>query len=370
MANLFVLCVGVLMPAVTWAGQVPDDDSAYIKRGQQTEARQKAFHARLDRFYEALSVAVRRAAPDLLPEIAPPPPNVHGYQILPAIGSDNPGPAPGTRPKVVRFNWNAADSLITQQGDILGRLEQELGLLPRVPSLSSRRSYLSLADDYKTRVARRRRLDSNITYNWLWQKRIADDRPVFDHLRRIQNLALERDAITAALAEGFDAPLTEAGLTLGPNVALVSESLRVALSDRLREVKDSIAAGARTPTLPDFVKIEHAAPTLWVVRVPLYTDVVDSTFVREFKEAVEGWWLIRKGDKEYRLELEIKPFSPEHLYCGRGRDTDDSAADCAPPAHGEKIDVNAHVARFPMDGAVLTTGATTLKTSGPRAIVL
>ena len=308
-----LLCLAVLMPAGTRAGQMPDADHWYVARGHQTEARQQAYHARLDRFYQALFEAVERAAPDLLPEIAPPPPNVHGYQLVPAIGLDNPGAAPGTRPKVVRFNWNAADSLITQQEDVLQRLEQQLRLLPRVPSSSSRGSYLSLAEDYKKSVARRRRLDANITYNWLWQKRIADDRPVFDYLRRIQNLAIERDAITAALAEGVDAALTELSVTLGLDVVPDGSQLRVVLSDRLQEVTDGIAAGTRTPIPPDFTGIEQAGPTLWIVHVPVYTDVVDSTFVSDFKEAVEGWWLIRENGKEYRLTLDIRPLSPERL---------------------------------------------------------
>jgi tetratricopeptide (TPR) repeat protein len=368
--RVFVLGLGVLVPAATAAGQEPSQDAAYIERGHRTEARQKAYHERIDRFYEALSEAVRQAAPDLLPEIASPPPDVHGYQILPEIGADDPAPAPGTTSEVVRFSWNVLDTGITRQMRVLERLERTLRTLPRVPTRSSRASYASLAADYTTVVDRRRMIDQNIAYNWLWQQRIEDDRPLFDRLKKIQDAALERDAIASVLASGSDAILRTAGGTLGFDVALGAESLREALSERLRDIGAMITAATRAVSPSDFVTIEHPAPGRWLVRVPLYTDVLDSTLVRDFKNGVEGWWHIRDGDEEFRLELEVETFSPEQLYCAHADDTRDSNADCAPPTHGAEIDLEAHVARFPEGGAVLTTGATTLMTTGPRAIVL
>lgn len=364
-----LLGLTLLLPAATAADQEPDDRAAYIERGRQTEARQQAHHARIDRFYEALSDAVRRAAPDLLPEIAPPPPAVQGYQILPTIVADRAAPAPGTKARVVRFSWQAVDFAIERQLVVLDRLERRLRSLPRVRASSRRDFYLSLAKDYQKLVRQRRTLDSNITYNWLWQQRIADDRPLFDYLKRIQDLAIERDAIAAALAEGSDETPKDTGATLGVDAALGSE-LRAAISDRFRALQEGITAAARTPAPPDFVRIERPAPGRWLVRVPLYTDLNDSAFVREFREGIEGWWSIHDGDEEYRVELEVRTLSPEHLYCRENDGTDDSGADCAPPVYGEEIDLSTHVARFPQDGAVLTTGATTLKTSGPRAIVL
>ncbi len=368
--RVLVLSLGVLVPAAAEAGQEPSQDAAYVGRGHQTEARQKAYHERIDRFYAALSEAVRQAAPDLQPEIAPPPPDVHGYQILPEIGTDVPAPAPGTTSEVVRFSWNTTDTGIERQMTVLEGLERTLRTLPRVPAPSSRASYTSLAADYKTVVGRRRRIDSNIAYNWLWQKRIADARSVFDHLKEIQDLAIERDAIASVFASGSDATLREAGGALGFDVAVGAESLREALSERLRVINEMITAATRTVSPPDFARIEQAAPGQWLVHVPLYTDVIDSTFVRDFKNGVEGWWQIRDGDEDFRLELEVQTFSPEQLYCGHADGTSDSHAGCAPPAHGAEIDLEAHVARFPEGGAVLTTGAATLTTTGPRAIVL
>ena len=183
-ARLLLLSLAVLVPATTWAGQTRGPSIAYIERGHQTDSRQKDHHERVDRFYEALSEAIRQAAPDLLPEIAPPPPAVHGYQILPTIGADGPAAVPGTTSKVVAFSWNATDNWIERRMDALERLETKLRTLPHVPTPKSRASYESLAANYKQVVGQRRRLDSNIQYNWLWQKKIAENRPLFD--RRVK----------------------------------------------------------------------------------------------------------------------------------------------------------------------------------------
>lgn len=369
-ARVLLPSLAVLVPATTWAGQTPDPSVAYIERGHKTEAHQKAHHERLDRFYEELSEAIRQAAPDLLPEIAPPPPDVHGYQILPTIAADGPASVPGTKSKVVAFSWNATDIWIERQMGALERLEMKLGTLPRVPAPKSRASYESLAADYKTVVRQRRRIDSNIQYNWLWQKKIAENRPLFDRLKKTQDAVLERDTIESALASRSDAELRAAGVKLGVDAAPGAQSLRAALSERLRVINEGIAAATRWVSPPDFAKIEHPAPGQWLVRVPLYTDVTDSTFVRDFKNAIEGWWHVDKGDVEFRVELAVRTLSPEQLYCDQPDDASGSKADCAPPANGAEIDLEAHVARFPDDGAVLTTGATTIKLSGPRAIVL
>lgn len=105
----------------------------------------------------------------------------------------------------------------------------------------------------------------------------------------------------------------------------------------------------------------------------LSTDITDAAFVRAFVEAVETHWHVRQGEHEYRVRLLASVVPPGRLYC---RPTDQpaertrSTAPCTPPAHGEEIDLKAHVARFPDAAAVLTTGAASLQLSGSRAIVL
>jgi hypothetical protein len=63
------------------------------------------------------------------------------------------------------------------------------------------------------------------------------------------------------------------------------------------------------------------------------------------------------------VRLDIEVLTPERLYCT-------GKPDCAPPAKGRKIDLEGHAARFPQNGAVLTTGASSLKILAGRALVL
>ena len=79
----------------------------------------------------------------------------------------------------------------------------------------------------------------------------------------------------------------------------------------------------------------------------MHTDIQDSTFLKQFRSAVEGVFNDSPAarQRKFRLELMLKPIAPSDLYDG------------APPAPGAEIDLDAHLARFPSDALVLTTGA-------------
>ena len=77
---LGVVAIGLTSLALT--GQTPGGEPAYVVRGHQAEVRQRALKERLDRFHAALTDAVHRDAPDLLPRLDPPPAIAYGYQIL------------------------------------------------------------------------------------------------------------------------------------------------------------------------------------------------------------------------------------------------------------------------------------------------
>src|SRR5262245_50545892 len=90
-------------------------EPAYLTRGHETEAHQHAYHERLERAHRALSKVVGEAAPDLLPTLTPPPPEIYGYQLLPTIGDDAPLPAAGTKAQVVSFSWQWSDTRIERE---------------------------------------------------------------------------------------------------------------------------------------------------------------------------------------------------------------------------------------------------------------
>lgn len=362
-----------LAPSTAWGAQAADVTPAYIARGRQTEARLGAYHDRIERFYRALSDKLRIAAPELLPTLAAPPPAVHGYQILAKVVADAAPPSPGATAGVVRYSWGWSDTLIAREMATLDRLEVDL---VQAPPGAGRARYEKLAADYRAVIARRRPIDSDIQYNWLWQAHIDRDRPLFDHLQTIQDAVLERQAIEAAVASHDDARLRTAAAERGLDSTADAESLRAALGLRAQSIAREIAAATVRVAPPDFAGIERPARgpgpahPYTNITVPIYTDITDEVFVEAFRNAVEALWRARVGNDEFRLRLAIEPISPERLYCGPASAVTEAAKPCAPPAKGAAVDLKAHVARFPKGGAVLTTGAPTLQLVAGRAIVL
>jgi hypothetical protein len=95
-----------------------------------------------------------------------------------------------------------------------------------------------------------------------------------------------------------------------------------------------------------------------MVHVPFYTDIEDAAFVQSFQTTVESVWHVRDGEDEFRVQLTITSISTTQLY-GQG----------TAPVKGEAIDLQAHIARFPPGGGVLTTGANSIHVTG-RCIAL
>lgn len=313
--------------------QPPAADPAYVVRGRQTEAIQRAFTARLEHFHITLANTLRRTAPDLLPRLDPPPPAVRtGYQLLPSIVSDA-SPTPPSKPQAVSFYWGWSDTLYERQTRDLGQLEADLAAVAVSPAGGSRSSTLeSLIARYRTIVSARTSIDADVGYNWLWQSEIANNRARFDAATRLIDAAL---TLTAA-----DAPLTS----------------------------DILSAGA-APDPGTFVRVESPSRHVHVVTVLMVTDIVDDAFVERFKSAAEGHWALTASGEDYRVRLEMTRLSPERLYCGAPV-TGLPLGSCAPPAKGERIDLETHTARFPPGRAVLTTGASALHARGRRVIAL
>jgi len=337
---------------------------------------------------------------------------VHGYQILPKITKDTPAPSPGEQAKIVRFSWNLTDTRIDQELGALQGLETDLlslgkqtGSAGRAVKPDARRDACAkLATGYRQLAARVKSIDGNIQYNWLWQKQVAEQRPMFDYLQKVQDQLQERYAIDNALASQSDAELrTVAGRiehasAFDPAGKLKIEdvpqdmpsdvpSIRRALLARRLADNQAVTAFQDRGAPPDMAAIEHPAPGKWIIRVKLYTDIEDAAYVRSVKEGIESWWHVRTAGEnasendgeDFHVELNVQTLSPRRLYCEHPDRADradhaDHASPanraCAPPSHGRHIDLNAHVARFPEDGAVLTTGATTLQVVGTRALVL
>ena len=124
-------------------------------------------------------------------------------------------------------------------------------------------------------------------------------------------------------------------------------------NESTEQVKAKIAAldtqieeGQPEPTAPSFIEIVENTPRRKLFKVPLYTDIPDADFVRASVEAIETIWQLEADGVAYRLEVDLRTMTAADVY---GEDPT--------PADGEHIVLNDHVARFPTDGGVLTTGS-------------
>lgn len=122
-----------------------------------------------------------------------------------------------------------------------------------------------------------------------------------------------------------------------------------------------LAADIRRVTVPDFATYARSGDG-WTITVPIVSDVQDTQFVQAFKTLVEKAWSSPDA-RSLSVRLEIKTLTPIELYCGR-----QPVAGCQPPARGTAIDLRAHIARFPGNVGVLTTGAGSTHFTAGRAI--
>jgi hypothetical protein len=303
-----------------------DSSAPYLRRGNQVERRYSAYREELQRFYDSLSARVDREALELRARLSPPAAVPYGYQILPTLLADTPWQPAPTRIMLSSFSWPKTDSLITRDSAKLVAI--------RTPPTSGHADLETIVADYLALAKDQKLAASQIQYNRLWQGQVARSPASY----------------VAARAQQAAALLLQAR----PESARVQGG-RPGDRDSLQRVVDE--AVKKLPA-PSFVQVIRPVPHRWVVAVPMYTDITDSAFVERFRQAVESAWHVRAGEDEYSVSLDIRRLPPAQLY-PNGR----------VPDKGEHVDVGAHVARFPQDGAVLTTGANSIYSLG-RAIVL
>jgi hypothetical protein len=80
--------------------------------------------------------------------------------------------------------------------------------------------------------------------------------------------------------------------------------------------------------------------------VRLYTDIEDEAFLSAAKAAIEEMWQASEAGVQYAVEIDLHRAPASQLY---------EAGNI--PGRGDHLDLQRHAARFPTDGAVLTTGA-------------
>ena len=281
----------------TEAAQAP-----YVERGDRVERQFRLYTGRLDTFRQILRETIVSAAPDLLPELdredPPPEPGVYGYQLLPAIVEET--DARRRSISTFSYSWEATERYIENEArrldSALGDLEAfRVSSAPIAPATirETIAQYRMLVDNLKT-------IDQYLQYNRFWQRAIAEDRSRFDRLTEIYDLLIAEEPGAADEAREF----------LGQ------------------------------PSVPDYLEIDRPGSGPTVVRLPVYTDILDDAFLEAVESGVEGMWSVG-GESGFMLDIELRKRSPVG----------------STPRPGDRIDLMQHAARFPDDGALLTTGA-------------
>jgi hypothetical protein len=290
---------------------------SYVREGDRVEQEFELFRNRLNAFFISLRSMIDEqptgtsvTLPRLQSQDAPPPVTPRfGFGVLPRIVED---PPPGNPPvSVFSYSWPITDGYIAGEKTRLDQAEAELQTVSTAAGDAKLLMIRKLILEYRTLVANQRTIDQYIQYNEFWQRAIAEDRPRFDQLTKVYEL-LKADEPDLAQA--------------------------------IREVLGK-------PSVPDFIQIDESVPGSVAVNVPVYTDIEDDNFLNQAKGAVERMWRVEDGGTAYSVHIEFRK---------------------VPPAfeRGTRIDIRAHAAGFPEDGAVFTTGAQTTHSLVGRYIAL
>lgn len=313
------------LPAQSAASAAPAL-APYLRRGAEVEARYAAYRLRLENFFAALSA---RLDVEQRKQLEPPAPALAGYQLLPGL---LPGPARKIGPSRIRtspFSWSRTEGFIERDGKVLDAMEARLRAAPapsREPLEPGLAAWQQLREGQKL-------IESTIQYNKLWQGEIARHPDFYREQNALEDAVTERQAL------------------------LDASTLRPKQRARLEVLSQQVERAVHKFPTPGYLRIEHPSARRFILRVPVYTDILDAAFVEKARASIEEPWQLHEGGDDYSVALELHLVSPAALY-PQGA-----------PAHGAQLDLADHLARFPPNGVVLTTGATTIYASG-RGILL
>ena len=280
---------------------------AYVREGNRVEQQFHSYRDRLARFFEDLRASIQRdlppdeAAPLLRQlEQAPPPVGIYGYQLVPRIVEI---PQPPTPIRSISYSWPVTEGYIRSEGTKLDFARANLSRVA-VATLEEKLSLLaSLATQYRDLVRNQGTVDQYIEYNRFWQRSIADGRERYDRMTQVYWAMKSGNPDTAAT---------------------------------IREVLGK-------PQAPKFIRVRRVGTNRVVLQVRLYTDIDDDAYLAQVKSIIEDTWRAEDAGTQYAVEVDLRKVS---IYRGTNA-----------PVRGAHLDLGKHIARFPNDGGVLTTGA-------------
>lgn len=329
--------------------------SIHHEAGERVRQNYSRYTGRLAAFHTALAGAVINQTPGQLAILESAAPVVHGYQILPKIIPD--APSATLRLHSSHYSWPATQALIDHAMAHMSRAEKQLRKAASLGRRRQQQSYQQLARSYRHLRDLQHNIDAHIQYNRLWQSDILARRASYDRWTALHDAVLERQQIRDRLELLGTEWASKVVAILGRFSQRLS-ALKNRLVQREKLLDTLIDAAAGELRVPAYVRLERR-PGAWIVHVPLYTDIENRDFVSSVKKEVENIWRLRRGDDEFRVVLEHSYVPVSELY-----------GDAERPLGGDRIDdTQRHLARFPLDGAILTTGAVTTHVYG-RALIL
>ena len=359
---LFALSAAVLLllqPACQKARQSTDPSVPfYVQHGNTVQEHYQTYSNRLQAYYESLSARLTSTAPELLSLLQPPEPLQHGYQILPKIVADRPLSTHHPRTQSAQYSWPWTEHLIGRAMSEIDRAMGELSRALELKPLTRWSIYEQLASGYHRIREQQQNIDAHIQYNRLWQAAIATEPARFAKETVLHDRVLRRQAVLEVFDAREAAALKSTPGEINPALVEALDEFSSGLRRMERLLASEIEAATESFNLPRYLRVERQTQHSWIVRVPFYTDIVDSDFVQSAKKQIEKTWHLRSGDDEFRIELDFSYLSPTTLY-----------GSAKPPQNGGRIAVQEHLGLFPTDRAILTTGASTTHVRG-RAIIL
>ncbi len=294
-----------------------EDPPGYVREGDRVEKRFRDQRERLTAFFQELRATVQREAPateapNLLRQLqdAPPPANVWGYGMLPRIVDIA---QPATPISAFSYSWAVTEGYVTGEATKLDRARSDLARVSVVDLPEKQSILLGLIAQYRELLKNQRTVDQYIQYNRFWQREIAEDRARFDKLTQVYNMMKSGSPDTA---------------------------------DAIRKVLGK-------PQAPRFIRVRKDGSKSVTLQVRVYTDIDDSAYLDQAKAVIEDIWRTEEAGTRYALEIDFRKTKLKDE-----------------PRPGEHLDMDKHVARFPKDGGVLTSGAQFTYGSVGRAVVL
>lgn len=330
-------------PAPTQLEQSPP----HVARGDEVERIYRDYTSTLAQVHKLLQSGLKVDAPDLFRKFnpTPPKPTPYGYQILPKLTKDPPSSERRDTPRATStsYSWGRIIAFIQSELPRVEEMKEQLQAARSVDKKDRRIVYERAVREYPQLEDTQQLVDIHIQYNRFWQKAIHEDRTRFDKLTRLHDAVLERQAVLDQLNGKTD-------LDARKHDELVAKER--ALAQMIHEQNQNVRPAT-------FIRVARPTPRVWHLHVPVYTDIQDQRFLKQMREAIERIWRVEDREDTFRVKLDLRVVSPAKLY-GKSK----------PPAKGSHLNAAEHVARFPTDGGVITTGVNSTYAIPARYVAL